>query len=429
MSNCLLFVTLIILMVYLSNQVEDSKTEKESPFYIVTEHRYLIVPISIGSPVKEMNLVIDINSAYSWVSSSLFNEKQSDSYKTLNETIDINQDAFSYHGVLSSDQFSMYNTKLSQFHFGLINEIKNNSNYLGVLSLSFSEKKTNLVNQLYSNNYIPMKSFSLKYITPYEGRISFGHTHDAINKERTVSKCTIKNKNKQTKWACKLNYISFGELQLDNKNRRVLNTKDNQNTIQVNQIASFETVYDRINIPNEYYNFIKEKIFHIDPQSDNVSTNKCYTQRSQEGVNQIKCPRGMHDTIPKITFFFNDQALATDPRTMFHCKNNICTYYIIHIEGNEEWRLGYHFLKHFNIYFNHNEKTIYFTSDNNNYSIYLPSNYVLIKQCGYLILILLFIGISFLAFVIFIKGKNINKKKHQAEFYKKFNNSKNNTKS
>lgn len=415
MKYCILLPLLIIQIVNSRNQHQFSHNNiKESPFYIVTEQKYLIVPISIGSPVKLMNLVIDINSDYTWLSENLFSQNQSDSYKALNDHIDITQDDFSYNGVLSIDQLSILNMKIDQFHFGLIKEIKNNPHYLGVISFS-SAKGNGLIDQLHFNHHIAIKSFSIKYTNPYEGIIAFGNTIDVIQKSRSVSKCISGNGGK---WLCELNYISFDEIQMDKSNRRVLNIKGNKNILEVNQMASFETIYDKINVPKDYFDYIKERVFYFASNSNNTSNSKCYSELSHEGVNELLCPRGLHETIPKVTFIFNGQALVTDPQSMFHCKNDICKYHIVHTESNDQWKLGYHFMKHFDIFFDQNNKAIYFTSDSNNYSIYFSSfNSNVIKKCGYLILILLMIGISLLIFVMFINSKNHIKKKNQLNYY------------
>ena len=99
------------------DDVENEKEEEQSREDIEFKKGYislkfnlsngkLIAPIQIGTPVQEMNLVLDIGSMRTWVSDKYFKKESSSSYKEIGEKETKNQYDITYSGVQSTETFT-----------------------------------------------------------------------------------------------------------------------------------------------------------------------------------------------------------------------------------------------------------------------------------------------------------------------------------
>ena len=102
--------------------------------FTLTKSQIPITKIKIGQPEQEINLVLDIGSQRTWVSDQYYNNQESNTYQSTQESYSNKQYDFSYSGNSALETFKFDDKIIKDFKFILVNNLQNN-NFQGVLSL------------------------------------------------------------------------------------------------------------------------------------------------------------------------------------------------------------------------------------------------------------------------------------------------------
>ena len=364
----------------------------EKPFYVVTAKRLLITPIFIGNQKKEINLVIDIGSEYSWFSQEIFSQKDSQTFFLDPDDVVLsfeNNDG-QYKGILSYDSIYLdsknNHPSISEFPFLSVKELSENSNYKGALSLAnqYKSKYNSFVFGMFPN----LNSFSLQFKSPFEGVIKYNTSIVYIKEnEENVPSCNAHMYD--IKWGCELTHVVLG---------------DYENVIALNNTYSaFETVNYKIYVPMYFFNFWVKNAY--DERKKGSSQKECFTgfdQKSKE--HYFQCPENEIQYLKEISLVF-------DSEIILHLRNSMMYYTynknkIMHIVGKDDldhFIIGGTFLSQFETVFDFKGKTISFVVqyEKNRTSMVDPS-YISLKSTDtqhkivYFIIVISIIGVCIL---------------------------------
>ena len=179
-------------------------------FTYIKEEELLKVPIKIGEPSQNVEMILDLSSERTWVSENIYLYNNSNKFKT-DHFIDSREEGdFSYKGYWSRDTFILGDTILEKFDFLLVNQIINNNKFKGVLSLGreYDSKRFSLAYRLSAISVTYFNSFVIKFFNDKEGELIFGDlTKESKEYYNNVNKCKIINKNPLIKWKCMLTHF------------------------------------------------------------------------------------------------------------------------------------------------------------------------------------------------------------------------------
>lgn len=344
-SNFLFFVFLFLIFKIKCNQPYTI----ERPFYVVTAKRLLITPIFIGKEKKEINLVIDIGTEYSWLSQEIYSQKDSktffldpDDVVRLSE----NNDG-QYKGILSYDSIYIDNENnkpsINEFPFLSVKELSDNFKYKGVLSLANQYKSK--YNSFVSGMFPILNSFSLKFKSPFEGVIKYNISTNYIkDNEENVPSCNAHKYN--IKWGCELTHVVLG---------------DYENIIPLkNTFSVFETVSYKIYVPMYFFNYWVHNAY--DERKKGNNQKECitgYDQKSKE--HYFQCPENEIQYLKQINLVFDSKIILRLRNLMMYYSYD--KYKIMHIVGKDDldhFIIGGTFLSQFETVFDYKSKTISF---------------------------------------------------------------------
>ena len=335
---------LILLFWLFKSSYQEQNIDIVHPFYVVTSKRLLITPVFVGNSKKEINLVIDIGVPHTWISEEIFSKKDSSSFLFDEDDwkITFNHDVAVYKGAVCSDKFAIDKTDnkgINRFPFVLVQDIVNNTDYQGALSLgnNYESKYDSFIFRIAPNP----NSFSLKFKSPFEGLLTI-----KTLTEDNVPSC---NAHQQSiNWGCQLTHIILGNY---------------ENIFLVaNSFSVFETIYSKIYVPMEFFNY-----WTINAYDDNKKGNQIkectvgYDDNSKE--HYFKCPEKEIDYLKEINIVFdNNIILHLRNGMMYNSYGNNKIMMIVGKENLDHFVFGSIFLAQFETIFDYNRKEISFIS-------------------------------------------------------------------
>ena len=385
----------IILFLLLKLSYQKQQINIVHPFYVVTSKRLLITPVFVGSSKKEINLVIDIGVPHTWISEEIFSKKESSSFLFDEDDwkITFNHDEAVFKGAVCSDKFVIDkkdNKGINRFPFVLVQDIVNNTDYQGALSLgnNYDSKYDSFIFRISPNS----NSFSLKFKSPFEGLLSIKESTNYVKTEDNVPSC---NAHQQSiNWGCKLTHIILGNY---------------ENIFKVsNTFSVFETIYYKIYVPMEFFNYWS--IHAYDDKKKGNQIKECtvgYDDNFKE--HYFKCPEKEIDYLKEINIVFdNNIILHLRNRMMYNSYGNNKIMMIVGKENLDHFVFGSIFLAQFETIFDYNRKEISFivqyekdrssifdkTYSNENRNTY---NLNVLHFLIYLVIILTLIGLGLLS--------------------------------
>ena len=313
-------------------------------FCVVTENELLIVPIKIGSPDQEMNLVLDISSERTWISDTIYSKENSETYRS-NEFFDYKeQDNFSYRGIWGKETFTLGEKNLDDFDFCLVNEIKNNDLFQGVLSLGreYDSKKFSIVYRMSASTATFYNSFVLRFDDQNKGELYIGDlTQEIRDYGHLVHYCTLVNVQPLIKWGCMLTHIFVGEFGEEGYNdpytgEKGYYIKSKQNKIlNVDEPAFFETIYNKIYVPKHFMDYLGANVF-----VDNFGKKLCQSYSNENSI-KIVCKKEEIESVKKINFVLSSKlALSLSGKDLFECTGDKCEYLIVYDSSHSGWSMG-----------------------------------------------------------------------------------------
>ena len=395
---------------------------------------YLVTPVKIGTPPQEINLIIDIGSERTWVSNEFFNKFKSDSYISRDIFESHKEYDFKYSGISSLETFEMENKTLEDFQFLLVDElINNNDNLKGVLSLGheYDSKHQSLVYEMshVSNTFYNM--FMFKFGEDNKGELLIGDmSEDRKRKYSYINKCRFKNngnKNERIKWQCELTQIFLGAVEdyptfrnnMMEQTGYIISRNDKNNIAIVEEIATFETIFNRIFVPEDFIDYLKEYYF-IDIANEEEL---CEFDENENGI-KVKCTMDEVSKLKRLNFVFDGKTdLSFPSQNLFECDyNNRCIFLIEYNRKYKNFIFGLPVFKMYDIIFYYNSRYLSFYSKENKYLVKMSKN-VGSKMLVYFLMFLGFCLIMLLfgiGFVYFLRMKNRKREEIEEKIYEQF---------
>ena len=391
-------------------------------FTYLKEDELLKVPVKIGDPPQNIEMILDLSSERTWVSDEIYLSNNSKDYKTDKFIDSREQGFFGYKGFWSRDTFILGNQTLKKFDFILVNQIINNDKFKGVLSLGreYDSKKFSLAYRLSSISITFFNSFVIRFFNDKEGELIFGDlSPEQIINYNNINKCFIIIRNPAIKWRCMLTHIFIGNIEDSKKNLNYelnqfeyeINSKKNKIQI-IEKPISFESIYNRIFVEKEFMNYLYENLFY-----------KCKINQD-EYSSFFVCDKNFLSEIPKLNFVLSDiTALSFPSNLLFECNDNNCISLIQYHKLYHDFSFGIPLLKNFEMIFEYNSPYISFYGKENKYLVKMPcrGGIRFIDFIIYMLITIIFILIILICFIYIMRRKNNERRRIEQEIYDKFN--------
>ena len=257
------------------------------------------------------------------------------------------------------------------------------------LALSYNNNENkDFLSQLKNNKIIQKKIYGFEYELTEEkqGNFYIGEIPKILTMRKYKVKCPIIINNKTERWGCKINKIYFENFEYK--------TFDNQ-------IITFGIERTKMIIPKKILLFINETVFIKFYKSKD-----CFYKNILSRKN-IYCNQNIISKLPKINFEFFNFSLIFNLEILFENtikKNNSITVLKLNFEINDEdeneWVLGWKFLKSYLTKFDYEKGLIKFYNNEPFLSIKLKKMYIQINFYLKNLMYFLFISILFELFII-----------------------------
>ena len=386
---------------------------------------YLESPIKIGTPPQEMKLILDIGSKRTWISNQYFDRSKSSSFYTKEKHELHSQYDFKYGGLSSMETFEIENKTLEDFQFVLVDELINN-NIQGVLSLGheYDSKHQSLVYEMshVSNTFYNM--FTFKFGEEGNGELLIGDmTEEQKRKYNFINKCRFVqkgNENEQIKWRCELTQIFIGPVEdyptfrenMMEQTGYIISRNDKNNIAIVEEVATFETIFNRIYVPKDVMAYLK-KYYFIDFINEK---NLCIFDELKDET-KVRCTIDEVSKLKRLNFVFDGKTdLSFPSQNLFECDiNGRCQFLVEFNKKYKNFIFGLPVFKMYNIIFDYNSRDLSFYSKDNKYLVKMA------KNVGTKMLVVFFIFLA-IALFMFLVGIGIvyllrlkNRKREQLE--------------
>ena len=393
---------------------------------------YLVSSVKIGTPPQEIDLILDIGSERTWVSNKFFDKSKSSSYFTKDVFETHKEYDFKYNGIACMDTFEIENKTLEDFQFILVDELINN-NINGVISLGheYDSKHQSLVYEMshVSNTFYNM--FMFKFGENNKGELLIGDmSEDQKRKYSYINKCRFKksgNKDEQIKWRCELTQIFLGPVEdfptfrnnMMEQTGYIISRNDKNYIAIVEEIVTFETIFDRIYVPKDVMSYLK-KYYFINIVNDEEL---CEFNENEDYI-KVKCNIEEVSKLKRLNFVFDGKTdLSFPSQNLFECDYNYrCIFLIEYNKKYPKFIFGLPVFKMYDIIFDYNSRDLTFYSKENKYLVKMAKNvgnkmlvYFLIFLGVALIMFLLGIGIVYL-----LRMKNRKREEIEEKIYEQF---------
>lgn len=241
--------------------------------------------------------------------------------------------------------------------------------------LKSSEKSSFFLNILKQKNYIDKIGFSLaldKIKELDKRKLIFGSVPNEIAQtHKSQGKCLV-GKN-ATNWSCALSYVQFGK-----------------EMYTINEPIFFDESKTFLTVPPHFF-----EGFPIKYLKNKIKNDICIRESDPFSFyDRIECNCKEITDLPNMEFVFENTILSINSKLLFFQNNEKCVY---KIEREEVFGFGVHFLEYFTTYFDFEEKSISFYS--NNIEIKSTIDYSLNKVVILSLILILIIPTIFLSYI------------------------------
>jgi hypothetical protein len=236
------------------------------------------------------------------------------------------------------------------------------------------------------------------------------------------------NKNEKIKWGCELTQIFIGPVEdyptfrnnMMEQTGYIINRNDKNNIAIVEEIAIFETIFDRIYVPLDAMNYLQTYYF-IDYFNDDEEL--CLFIENDDGI-KVKCDVEEVSKLKRLNFVLDGKTdLSFPAENLFECDyNGRCTFLIEYNKKYKKFIFGLPVFKMYDIIFDYNARDLSFYSKENKYLVKMSKNvgskmlvYFLIFLVVALVMFLLGIGIVYL-----LRIKNRKREEIEEKIYEQF---------
>ena len=325
------------------------------------DSQVLSLPISIGTPPQQFEVLFDIGSLVTWVANQgsddkykinrHFNISSSSSFKDTGIVHKIEYGTGSCEGRLAREQIKIFGVQVPM-QFLLASKTDFNVTGIdGILGLgrdylSFSE--TSLLDSLYNNKLIKKKQFSVKIDFSNTSKLYIGEAHEDFSNDKYAQGfCNLKEDESYYRflWGCKLAYVMYGN-----------NTNFKENSYKVGLNAIFDTGTNYIFLPYSMLETFRKMLPQEICQSTEIDSGTymffCFSLAKVEDISFVF--NGYSLTIPREILFFK----AYSPRGSSY-------FFGLRIRFTKKSNLiimGSPFLSTFHTLFDSESNKVFFTS-------------------------------------------------------------------
>ena len=214
------------------------------------------------------------------------------------------------------------------------------------LSFALNPMNTSMsiMHQLYNSHQIESMVFSIGAVTENSDYIFIGGVPPNVYYKNPHGECAVTGDS----WGCELNQVYFEDV--DSKGRTEVRFK-----YQKKYRAIFSTEIQEIQVPKEYYDFVKETMFR-----GLIEEGKCKEWITNR---RIECQYGkiLLDALPSfVNFVFDNVTLAVHKSNLVNNKELLLEAVDESRYAPDEWVFGSKFLELFFTSFDYNNKKIGF---------------------------------------------------------------------
>ena len=236
---------------------------------------------------------------------------------------------------------------INKFNFYLISQ-KEKEIIRNILSLSYyiENEAHSIVHQLYENNIINKKQYSLRPLTYFQGLLYFGELSSDTMLNRLIGSCKIKTS--KTTWGCTLKKVL-----LFNRFR------DNEKIIYYGEkYVSFQYNKKKSTVSCDFMDFLREKYFyHL------IHLGTCSLEQIKTKMFFACNKNTVLSSFPLLELVFNGVTVHIELSNLFICHvNGNCTSYFKCYTDKEqyEWALGSNFLENYITTFDYDNEVVQF---------------------------------------------------------------------
>lgn len=343
----------------------------------------IFIKFEIGTPKMILFQSLDQEIDYFWTINHFWNINRSKTGKILHNTTIYFQFNNSFEAFTVEDTLHLNNSNSINFEFKYIsseNDLISSLSSVG-LPLQYKDNKYSLPHILKSNNLINHLAYSIITIKN-SGILYLGGIPQGVIDNMQTGSCKV-NSHYST-WNCKLNQI-------------FLQHNGNKLYYKNTQYSFFQAKSKTINVPLDYFMFLKENVFR--PYLEN----KTCSEINQE-TKYLLCKYDIIRYLPTITFVFDNIGLSVPLQKLTeHYSNEKKLLIVNESNQNSQWVFGFNFLLEFQTLFDYDNQKITFYSDNN---ILVFSEQIYRKILFLILTSILLAGVMFII-IIKYKGKII----------------------
>lgn len=336
-------------------KISDPKTS-EMHNYV---NEYYFIDMSIGNPLQNFSMLIDLNSQYTWIADkdcedcedadSLYNSTLSTTDISSGSIINLNTSRYNLTGEVISESLRL-NDQIKAENISIVRALNvsnfnkvDNDGVLGLAPGSYDTSDFNLVYQLSSKSVVPSNSFSLYFTSNYLDEISSTEPPATIqfgglDLERfaTEDMTYIKSDIFSNIWESTAHKIS-----LDFYTDGVYTTTDkvSTKTLQV----KFSTSTNWIELPDREFNLITEAI---------TKNSYCYMVSKV-----LYCAASSVKTFPHIVFNIDGYNFEVDPKNYIQGTSAMCRV-LLKKAKDQEVVLGLPFFRSYYSFFDVDKRII-----------------------------------------------------------------------
>ena len=332
------------------------------------------------------------------------------------------------------ETFEIENKTLEDFQFLLVNEFKNN-NFKGVLSLGheYDSKHQSLVYEMshVSNTFYNMFMFKFDENNNNNGELLIGDmTENQKRQYSYINKCRFIQKgdqNEQIKWRCELTQIFLGSVEdyptfrnnMMEQTGYIISRNDKNNIAIVEEIATFETIFNKIYVPKDVMDYLKQYYFINIVNEENL----CEFNENEEYIT-VECTIDEVSKLKRLNFVFDGKTdLSFPSQNLFECNfNEKCKFLIEYNIKYDKFIFGLPVFKMYNIIFDYNSRDLSFYSKDNKYLVKMAKN----VGTKFIVIFLIFLGVALTMFLLgvgiiyLLRIKNRKREEIEEKIYEQF---------
>lgn len=297
------------------------------------------IQIAIPDIINYISLEIDLLNKFSYFAIQRFTKEYKDTLHVISEKdITIHQKEQKASLIQFDLHFFQSSLSIKPINFYMFHETLTDSYDALSLSFDFNDENESLVQLMYNKKIIKKKSFALLHENKNKCTLYFG-VFPMFNYYQYKGQCLIQN----NEWSCQLHQII-----LHCNNDKIWSYQNTKS-----YTAKFQTRHRELYVPKHFFDYLLHQVF-----GDAFKQGYCYINIKL----QLLCSLGyLKELFNGMSFVFDGFTVTMKIEDLYivNGKNEI---FMIQMNENNrnEFEFGVDFLKHFDLYFNYEDKSITF---------------------------------------------------------------------